>query len=76
MHNFVKHEYLDGDGGVIVTEVTKDFITVNSFHYLSASWLQWLLDNEWEFLNTWCGTSGPKLEPRMTVYTNFQRKVQ
>lgn len=75
MHNFVKHEYLDGDEGVQVFEVTEDFITVNSNYTLTASWLQWMFLHDWEFVNTWRSPEGPVYAPYMRTYTNFKRRV-
>jgi len=73
MTNFIKGEYLDGDEGVVVIEVADAFVTVSSFNFLSASWLQWMRNNGWYFLNTW---RGHEVSDRRSVLTNFQRKVQ
>lgn len=74
MTNFIKGEYLDGDEGVVVVEVTDDFLTVSSFNFLAASWLQWLRNNDWYFLNTWRSPEGPIINRSMTVTTNFKRE--
>lgn len=62
---FIKGEYLDGDEGVVVFETTSDFVTVRSSNFLSASWLQWMRNNDWYFLNTWRSHDG-------SVFTNFK----
>lgn len=74
MTNIIKGEYLDGDPSVLVFEVTEDFVTVQSFNFLSVSWLQWFLDQDLVFINTWRGNSAPPSIPYAPVLTNFKRE--
>lgn len=73
MVEFIAGEHLDGDPYVTVFEVTDNFVTVSSHNYLSASWLQWIHDNGYTFINTWRSDVWHDEWRIKAVMTNFKK---